>query len=82
MTIGGVKGVRASIEVDTAKNDLPLLLNHKSMKTAGMLLNLKNDSCQILGGIIKLQRATSRPYSLPLTKMLLGAKKITKNSVT
>ena len=41
VTIEGVKGVRASIEADIVKNDPPLLLSHKSMKTAGMLLNFK-----------------------------------------
>ena len=28
-----------------SKNDLLLLLSHKSMKNTGMLLDLKNDSC-------------------------------------
>ena len=32
VTIGCVKGVRAYIEADIVKNDLPLLLSHKSMK--------------------------------------------------
>ena len=37
------------------------------MKTAGMLLNFKNDSCQILGRYLKLQRTTSGHNNLPLT---------------
>ena len=41
--VDGVKSVRVYIEADS-KNDLPLLLSHKSIKTAGMLLDLKNDS--------------------------------------
>ena len=48
------------------------------MKTAGMLLNFKNDSCQILGRYVKSQRTTSGHYSLPLTNMLLGAEKSPK----
>ena len=66
-----VKGVRAYIEANIVKNDLPLLLSHESMKTVGMLLDLKNDSCQILGRYIKLQSMTSEHYSLPLTNMSL-----------
>ena len=58
VTIEGVKGVRVYIKVDN-KNDFPLLLSHKLMKTAGMLLDFKNDSCRILGRDIKLQSMTS-----------------------
>ena len=43
-----------------------------------MLLNFKNDSCQILGRYVKSQRTTSGHYSLPLTNMLLGAEKSPK----
>ena len=75
VTLVGVKSARTYIEADIIKNDLLLLLSHKSMKTAGMLLNLKNDSCQILGRYVKLQRIISRHYSLLLTNMLLGAEK-------
>ena len=71
LTIGDVKGVRAYIEADTVKNNLPLLLSDKTMKTAGMLLDFKNDSCQILGRYIKLQSMMSGHYSLPLTNILL-----------
>ena len=35
VTIGGVKCVRVYIKADIIKNDLPLLLSYKSMKTAG-----------------------------------------------
>ena len=37
VTIVGIKGVREYIEVDILKNDLLLLLSHKTMKTVGML---------------------------------------------
>ena len=70
VTIRGVKGVKEYIEADIVKNDLPLLLSHKSMKTAGMLLDFKNDSSRILGRYIKLQSTMSGHYSLPLTNML------------
>ena len=39
LTLRGIKGVRPYIEDDIIKNDLPLLLSHKSMKTTGKLLN-------------------------------------------
>ena len=67
VTIRDVKGVRAYIEADIVKNNLPLLLSHKYLKTAGMLLDIKNDSCGILGTHIKLQSMSSGYYSLPLT---------------
>lgn len=55
MTIGDVSDVRAYIKNDIVKNDLPLLLSHKSLKTAGMLMDLKNDCCQIFGKSLKLR---------------------------
>ena len=71
VTTGVIKGVRAYIEANIVKNDLPLLLSHKYIKTAGMLLDLKNDSYWILGRYIKLQSMASRHYSLAFTNMLL-----------
>ena len=56
-----VKGIRAYIEADIIKNDL---LSHKSMKTAGMLLDYKNDSYWILGRYIKLLSTKSGHWSL------------------
>ena len=41
------------------------------MKTAGMLLDFKNDSCRIIGKYIKLQSMASEHYSLSLTNILL-----------
>ena len=46
------------------------------MKTAGMLLDLKNDSNWILGRYMKLQSTMSRHYSLPLTNLLLEVEKL------
>ena len=65
LLIGVVKGVRAYIEADIVKNDLSLLLNHKSIKTAGMLLDFKNDSCWIFGRYVKLLCMMPGHYSLP-----------------
>ena len=48
------------------------------MKTAGMLLDFKKDSCRILGRNIKLQSTTSRHYSLPLTNMVWEVERLTK----
>ena len=45
------------------------------MKTAGMLLDFKNDKCRILGRYIRLQSMMSGHYSLPLTNMLLEAER-------
>ena len=46
-------------------------MSHKSIKTVGMLLDFRNDSCRILGRYIKLLHMTSGHYSLPLTNTLL-----------
>ena len=48
------------------------------MKTIGILLNSKNDSHQILGRYIKLQRTTSGSYSLWSTNILLKTEKSPK----
>ena len=56
VTIGSVQSLKVCIEADIVKNDLPLLLSHKSMRTAGM-----NDSCQILGRSMNLQSTMSGP---------------------
>ena len=68
---GVVKGVRMYIEAAMVKNDLLLLLSHKSISTAGMLLDFKNDSYRILCRYIKLQSTMFGHYSLLLTNMLL-----------
>ena len=78
VTLVGVECVRAYIEVDMIKNDLPLLLSHKSMKTAGMLLNFQNASCWNLSRYIKLPRTTCGYYSVILwgfRKMYLNEEK-------
>ena len=46
------------------------------MKTAGMLLDLKNDSRRILGRYIKLQNLISGHFILPLTNMLLEVERL------
>ena len=71
VTIGDAKVVRVYIEADIVKNDIPLLFGHKSMKTVGMLLDFKNDSCRILGRYLKSESTTSGDYSLPLTNVFL-----------
>ena len=78
VTSVSIKGVRAYIEADIIKNDLPLLISHKQRKTAGMLLNFKSDSCQILGRYLQSQRTISGHHTLPLRKMLLRAEKSRK----
>ena len=39
VTFGSIKSIKAYLEADIIKNDLPLLLSHKSMKSAGILPN-------------------------------------------
>ena len=51
-------------------------ISHKSMKTAGMLLDLKNDCCTILGRYLKLQSTTSGHYSLLLTNILFELERL------
>ena len=48
-----------------------------SMKTAGILLDFKNDSWRILGRYTNLQSMTYGHYSFPLTNMLLEVERPT-----
>lgn len=68
VTLGGI---RVYIEADIVKNDLPLLLSHKSMKTAGIVLDFRKDMCWIFDKCIELKTTTSGHYCLPLTNKLL-----------
>ena len=55
------------MSVDIVKNDIPLLISKKSMKTLGMKLNFLNDSADIGDKSIPLICSSTGHYSLPLT---------------
>ena len=56
------------MSIDVVKNDIPLLISKKSMKTLGMKLNFLNDTADVDGKSIPLICSSTGHYSLPLTK--------------
>ena len=59
------------IESEIVDNEIPLLLSRNSMKTANMILNLKDDTARIGNKVIDLACTNTWHYCLPLTKFLL-----------
>ena len=56
------------IHTDVVDKDLPLLLSKAFMKSAGMILNFKNDTLYCDGESLPLHTSHSGHYILPLTK--------------
>jgi len=55
------------------KNDIPLLISKKTMKSLGTKLNFETDTSDINGKSIPLLCSTTGHYSLPLTRWDLQA---------
>ena len=62
------------MSIDVVKNDIPLLISKRSMKSLGMKLNFLNDTADIGDKAIPLICSTTGHYSLPLTKWDLDVK--------
>ena len=58
--------MKANIEVDVVKCNVPLLLSKKAMKKGKMIINFHEDTIQVGGKIAKLQETGSGHYKLPL----------------
>ena len=61
-----INGMKANIEVDVVKCNVPLLLSKKAMKKGKMIINFHEDTIQVGGKIAKLQETGSGHYKLPL----------------
>ena len=61
-----VAGKEVDIEADVVSSDIPLLLSKKSMKRAGMKLDMEDDTAIVYGKKVNLVTTTSGHYCLPL----------------
>ena len=70
---GIIAGKEVTIRTDVVHSDIPLLLSRGAMKTAGVKMNLENDTANIFGKDIALNLTNSGHYCIPIDK----AEKIT-----
>ena len=59
-------GKSIRIKTDVVACNIPLLLSKSSMKRAGMIINLKNDTVDIFGNSVKLNTTSMGHYVLPI----------------
>lgn len=63
-----VAGKDVTIRTDVVKSDIPLLLSRIAMKTAGVKMNLEDDTAEILGKTMNLNLTSSGHYCIPIDK--------------
>ena len=63
-----IAGKEVRIKSDVVKSDIPLLLSRKAMKTAGVKMDLENDTATILGKEVTLNLTASGNYSVPINR--------------
>ena len=68
-----IAGKEVTIRTDVVDSDLPLLLSRQAMKTAGVKMDLENDTVNIFGKDIALNLTNSGHYCIPIDR----AEKIT-----
>jgi transposase InsO family protein len=61
-----IAGKRCNIRAEVVKADIPLLLSKDSMKKAGTILDLSNDSAKVFGENVQLELTSSGHYCLNL----------------
>jgi transposase InsO family protein len=66
-----VAGKNVDIQAEVVKADIPLLLSKDSMKKAGMILDLNNDSAVVFGRKVELESTSSGHYCLNLRPKLV-----------
>lgn len=59
-------GKNIRIRTDVVSGSVPLLLSKTSMKRAGMIINLNDDTVQIFGTFVKLNTTSLGHYIMPL----------------
>lgn len=57
-----------TIITDVVDSDIPLLLSRTAMKTAGVKLNLEDDTAEILGKTMNLNVTSSGHNCIPIDK--------------
>ena len=70
---GIIAGKEVTIKTDVVHSDIPLLLSRDAMKTAGVKMDLENDTANIFGKDVALNLTNSGHYCIPIDK----AEKIT-----
>ena len=70
---GIIAGKEVTIKTDVVHSDIPLLLSRGAMKTAGVKMDLENDTANIFGKDVALNLTNSGHYCIPIDK----AEKIT-----
>lgn len=63
-----IAGKDVTIITDVVDSDIPLLLSRTAMKTAGVKLNLEDDTAEILGKTMNLNVTSSGHYCIPIDK--------------
>ena len=63
-----IAGKEVTIQTDVIAADIPLLLSRKSMKTAGVKIDLTNDTANIFGKSVMLNTTSSGHYCVPIRK--------------
>ena len=64
-----VAGKDVMIRTDVVGSDIPLLLSRSAMKTAGVKMDMENDTANIFGKDIALNLTTSGHYCIPIDRM-------------
>jgi len=65
---GVMAGKQVTIKTDVVESDIPLLLSRSAMKTAGVKMDLENDTATIFGKEVVLNLTSSGHYCIPIDK--------------
>ena len=63
-----IAGKEVRIKTDVVQSDIPLLLSRKSMKTAGVKMDLENEPATIFGKEVTLNLTASGHYSVSINR--------------
>ena len=63
-----IAGKEVRIKTDVVQSDIPLLLSRNTMKTAGVKMDLENDTATIFGKEVTLNLTASGHYSVPINR--------------
>ena len=61
-------GKRVNFKTVVNASAIPLFMNRHSMKTAGMLINMAEDTAVVFGDTVNLRATSTGHYFLPLVK--------------
>ena len=64
-----IAGKDVMIRTDVVGSDIPLLLSRSAMKTAGVKMDMENDTANIFGKDVSLNLTTSGHYCIPIDRM-------------